>query len=170
MTAQPCYTCTPADATNSVPALTQPREAFAYLVIAAGQTGELRTWVCGFVQHRTMHHAPCTMHHAPCTMHHAPCTSCKRQKRSLKMHFLPAHTPTLHLHGVGWVSAVVEQSLCRHGRQQGAYRAVLLLQKLHFRHPWRSDVLAASLRNYSRHSFTPQQKNHTSKIGRASCR
>src|SRR5690554_4103396 len=95
-------------------------------------------------------------------MHHAPCTSCKRQKRSLKMHFLPAHTPTLHLHGVGWVSAVVEQSLCRHGRQQGAYRAVLLLQKLHFRHPWRSDVLAASLRNYSRHSFTPQQKNHTS--------
>src|SRR5690554_4910257 len=75
-------------------------------------------------------------------MHHAPCTSCKRQKRSLKMHFLPAHTPTLHLHGVGWVSAVVEQSLCRL--------------------PWRSDVLAASLRNYSRHSFTPQQKNHTS--------
>src|SRR5690554_4103392 len=67
MTAQPCYTCTPADATNSVPALTQPREAFAYLVIAAGQTGELRTWVCGFVQHRTMHHAPCTMHQLQAT-------------------------------------------------------------------------------------------------------
>src|SRR5690554_6989066 len=60
MTAQPCYTCTPADATNSVPALTQPREAFAYLVIAAGQTGELRTWVCGFVQHRTMHQLQAT--------------------------------------------------------------------------------------------------------------